>query len=196
VAAALEAVEFVVKSTRTWSGKYSLTQLLSHSRYCKTSDPRDRIYSFLGLANQNYGIVPDYFNENTTVEVFKVTKKFILFEDSLDFLTLAPGTRRTLTDGLPLWVPDGTSRETPELSNFRNLTGRISLRVAEAQKPTHPSRILENKMTRVSRNHWVFSSISWSLNWILVEDPLRPTGPRLNAAHSNLQRGIWLQQHI
>ena len=106
---ATEVVKFVIKSKQDWSGPADLKTLLAHSRHCYTSDDRDRIYAFLGLAWPNYGIFPDYSETNTIIEVLvESTKRIILFEDKLDVLSHATAARGPLTKHLPSWVPDWT----------------------------------------------------------------------------------------
>ncbi|OAL46937.1 hypothetical protein IQ07DRAFT_658331 [Pyrenochaeta sp. DS3sAY3a] len=57
---AIEKGEFMLRNKVDWSGSMDLKELLNHSRYCDCSDPRDRVFAFLGLANLHYGILPDY----------------------------------------------------------------------------------------------------------------------------------------
>lgn len=104
-------------------GKQSLRRLtdlkavLRHSRNCLSSDPRDRIYAFLGLADKAYAIVPDYTAANTVVhELVNTAQKIIAHEQSLDILYSASLGRQSLGSFLPTWVPDWTS--TPRQCNL------------------------------------------------------------------------------
>lgn len=84
---------------------------LQHSRSCKASDPRDRVYAFVGLADKHYGIVPDYTNGNTVVHVMiDAAQKIIQHEDSLAILQYTGQGREHLGHFLPSWVPDWSSR--------------------------------------------------------------------------------------
>ena len=47
----------------------SLEDLLTQTRRCKCTDPRDRVYALLGLLDQKYDIVPDY--EKPVAEVYQ-----------------------------------------------------------------------------------------------------------------------------
>jgi hypothetical protein len=47
----------------------SFEDLLTQTRRCKCTDPRDRIYALLGLLDQKYDIVPDY--EKPIAEVYQ-----------------------------------------------------------------------------------------------------------------------------
>jgi hypothetical protein len=88
-----------------------LKELLRHARNCHSSDPRDRVYAFLGLAHQQYGIVPNYSWANDAVKVFVDTcKKIIEFDCDLSILEHAALARKDLGCFLPSWVPDWTSR--------------------------------------------------------------------------------------
>jgi hypothetical protein len=93
-------------------GKQSdLKRLLSQSRNCLASDPRDRVYAFLGLAHQGYAISPVYSAEYTIIHVLLETAKQILvYEGNLDLLEYVNHGRANLGHLLPSWVPDWTSK--------------------------------------------------------------------------------------
>jgi hypothetical protein len=52
----------MLEQHQSWENEeqIELRPLLTHARNCKSSDPRDRIYAFLGLANPEYNIIPSY----------------------------------------------------------------------------------------------------------------------------------------
>ncbi|PMD26940.1 hypothetical protein NA56DRAFT_698183 [Hyaloscypha hepaticicola] len=86
---------------------FGLKELLQHSRECRASDPRDKIYAFLGLADQGYSIIPKYTWENTIVHVLIHTAhRIITFEGNLDILEHVSEGREKLGTLLPSWVPD------------------------------------------------------------------------------------------
>jgi hypothetical protein len=86
---------------------------LRHSRNCDASDPRDRIFAFLGLADPAYGIVPNYDTEFTIVHaLIQTATKIIEYEKTLDILQDVHCGRETVGFMLPTWVPDWTSRPT------------------------------------------------------------------------------------
>jgi len=78
------------------------------------TDPRDRIYGLLGLANDSaeLDIVADYSPEVTTDLVFaKATRALIKHQSNLDVLGLSQFPKnlpnhKELVDLLPSWVPD------------------------------------------------------------------------------------------
>jgi hypothetical protein len=110
---ARRAVTLVVDSKKNQRGPTNLGILLQHSRNCRSSDSRDRIYAFLGLAHEEYGIVPNYSQENTIVHVLiETAKRIILKEDSLEILRHVNAGRTELGAFLPSWVPDWMSPET------------------------------------------------------------------------------------
>jgi hypothetical protein len=87
--------------------------LLQHSRNCAASDPRDRIYAFIGLAHSSYAIIPDYTHRNTIEKVLIETAKAIIRHDAcLRILQHVNRGRANLGCRLPSWVPDWTSKET------------------------------------------------------------------------------------
>ena len=88
-----------------------LKELLRHARNCHSSDPRDRVYAFLGLAHPEYEIAPSYSWANNAVKVFIDTcQKIIEFDYNLSVLEHAALARNDLGCFLPSWVPDWTSR--------------------------------------------------------------------------------------
>lgn len=116
---AMKAVEFMITRKRFWSrtstGSEDLKKLLRSSRHCVSSDPRDMVFAFLGLADPHYAILIDYSTENGIVDVLiETTKRIILFEDSLDVLAHT-ALCRGLNNSLPSWVPDWTCRDAPDL---------------------------------------------------------------------------------
>lgn len=86
-----------------------LVRLLLHTRYCRASDRRDKIYSVLGLVNSGYGIMPDYSPENDVPKLLvETTRRIIAFEDSLSILSNLDSPQGILKDRgqLPSWVID------------------------------------------------------------------------------------------
>ena len=90
----------------------SLTLLLSSMRRFKATDPRDKIYSLLGLiSSKNDGdshanaISPDYSSSVGTV-FCQVTKSLIEQESSLALLSTVEDASLRVTLNLPSWVPD------------------------------------------------------------------------------------------
>ncbi len=94
----------------------SLTLLLSSMRRFKATDPRDKIYSLLGLVRSNkdqesHGKVddnlirPDYFSSVDTI-FRQVTKSLIKQESSLALLSTVEDASLRVTLNLPSWVPD------------------------------------------------------------------------------------------
>ena len=103
----LASVKFMVTSKLKWSGLADLKCLLAHSRYCKASDDRDRVYAFLGLPDPGYRISPDYCDENwITHGLIDMTKNIILFEDSLEVFCHAGASQRERYRSLPSWLVD------------------------------------------------------------------------------------------
>ena len=94
----------------------SLTLLLSSMRRFQATDPRDKIYSLLGLsrdkkdpkphckANENV-IRPDYSLSVETV-FRQITKSLIKQESSLALLSTVEDASLSVTLNLPSWVPD------------------------------------------------------------------------------------------
>ena len=94
----------------------SLTLLLSSMRRFKATDPRDKIYSLLGLARNkkdpephgkvnNNVIRPDYSSSVDTI-FRQVTKSLIKHESSVTLLSTVEDASLRVTLNLPSWVPD------------------------------------------------------------------------------------------
>lgn len=88
--------------------KRNLLFLLGHLGHCEASNPRDKVYGILGLANESHqeaeleAIVPDY--EKSVVEVYsELVKTLVLNTGRLDILRFCTRLRRM--DGLPSWAP-------------------------------------------------------------------------------------------
>lgn len=100
-------------SVREVKSQLPFTMLLQKHRFSKSTDPRDKVYAFLGLASSTMApfrtnptaITPDY---NMTVQqVYLETAKALLTTyRNLSVLSHIedPSVRRT--PGLPSWVPD------------------------------------------------------------------------------------------
>ncbi|RSM12359.1 hypothetical protein CEP52_002546 [Fusarium oligoseptatum] len=77
----------------------------------RATDPRDKVYAFLGLAEelgQRGKLHPAY--EKPIAEAFRDVIKFMLqSSNSLNALTLKEDPQRTKTPGLESWVPDFNS---------------------------------------------------------------------------------------
>ncbi|KLU90125.1 hypothetical protein MAPG_09091 [Magnaporthiopsis poae ATCC 64411] len=84
-----------------------LKALLEHSRGCRSSDPRDRIYAFLPLTGHIYGIEVDYTPQNTIENLLIHTAvRVILTEERLDILSHLEPDARSADSPLPTWVPE------------------------------------------------------------------------------------------
>lgn len=94
----------------------SLTLLLSSMRRFKATDPRDKIYSLLGLLRdkkdpESHGKVdnnvvgPDYFSSVDTI-FRQVTKSLIKHDSSLALLSTVEDASLRVRLDLPSWVPD------------------------------------------------------------------------------------------
>lgn len=87
--------------------EYSFLDLLSHGALLSCSDPRDRVYAFLGhpLASDDDKrliVAPDY--EKHCNNVFLDLSKKLLRLVGLDALTTVEQTEQTLSEAFPSWV--------------------------------------------------------------------------------------------
>jgi len=102
-----------------------LSYLLHHARNTETSQPKDRFYALLGLADPRYEIPINYnssYSMNTVLS--DVARAIIIHEDAgLDILSQAGAAayNRRLPQGsdhLPTWVPDWDIKENSERGWF------------------------------------------------------------------------------
>ncbi|KIV86717.1 hypothetical protein PV11_02313 [Exophiala sideris] len=88
-----------------------LSEVLNLSRTLKCTDPRDHVYSILGLVGSDHGIQTDYRRSNSTKNVFaEATRAIIEHERCLD--VIAGGSEHDMYTSpfhLPSWVPDFAS---------------------------------------------------------------------------------------
>jgi hypothetical protein len=107
-----------LRMARIWklrmSGEETDFSLLTYSFWSsKTSDPKDKIFSMLGLDNGiAIRIAPDYRDSIQTVYT-KATQESLLSGNAFGILSLAGIGNHRVLDNLPSWVPDFSSTETP-----------------------------------------------------------------------------------
>ena len=107
----LECTQFMVSIKIAWSGSLDLKRLLMHSRSCKSSNDRDRVYAFVGIGDKNYRIEPDY--SKTPEEILiETTKNIIKVEDSLEVLIHTSTPSQSNLHRLPSWTVDWRLRPT------------------------------------------------------------------------------------
>jgi hypothetical protein len=87
---------------------FLLNELIFHGRQRKCTDPRDRVYSLLGLIGgreRKLGIEPDY--TKTPGQVYKdVITSYLKNLNRLDPISCCEGPDDVTTRGIPSWVPD------------------------------------------------------------------------------------------
>jgi len=89
---------------------------LRYSRTCISTDPRDRVYAFVSLADPSYKISADYSSreneeEDDTAKILVSTARAIVMCEGLALLSEVWRGRERLGLKLPTWVVDWTSRE-------------------------------------------------------------------------------------
>jgi hypothetical protein len=101
-----------------------LTDMLFHTRSCKSTDPRDKVFAVLGLVDPAiYRVKPDY--RITLDQAYKIAARSIITKaQSLDILAASQNPERR--EGLPSWAPNlnsewkarplkTTSRNSPDI---------------------------------------------------------------------------------
>ncbi|QGI68192.1 hypothetical protein CEK26_012151 [Fusarium fujikuroi] len=94
-------------------------KLALDARHSKATDPRDKVFSQLGLAHPGYNIMPNYSRSNDISRVLIDTAiKIILFEGDLNIFLYALQLVKAPSCQLPSWVPDWTSATVSAISVF------------------------------------------------------------------------------
>lgn len=87
----------------------TLLSTLHSFRQLDASDPRDKVFAFLSLAQEKFGIIPNY--HATVQDVFvEATKAILEKTHSLEILSHMEDLTETVTPHLPRWVPDFSAR--------------------------------------------------------------------------------------
>ncbi|KAF1831038.1 hypothetical protein BDW02DRAFT_572447 [Decorospora gaudefroyi] len=91
----------------------SFRKLLDKHRFSKSSDPRDKVYAFLGLANRNmspFRTQPDALLADYNLDVqeiyTEVTRLLMSTYKNLSWLSHVEDLSQRKIRGLPSWVPD------------------------------------------------------------------------------------------
>jgi len=142
ISTARSLVKYVVNNKRAWSGPTELSQLMKHARNCHTSQLKDKVYAFIGLAHAHYGITANYTGSYLINAVLtEAARAIITCEKRLDILSDA-GTgagKRRLTAGndpLPSWVPDWTTAEDDDYKRMIHAIGLpTDCRATQATEP-------------------------------------------------------------
>ncbi|KAH9203545.1 hypothetical protein DL95DRAFT_502736 [Leptodontidium sp. 2 PMI_412] len=89
-----------------------LLSILSNFRDLEATDPRDKIFAFLNLAEDNLGLAPDYYANARDVftEAAKAMIRKRLGLARLPVLSHVQDASDTRIQGLPSWVPDFSAR--------------------------------------------------------------------------------------
>jgi hypothetical protein len=110
---AIDRMRLMIKSRASFCGSMDLKKLLQHSRNCNTSNPRDRIFAFVGLADSAYDIIPNYSHTIDRV-LTDATINIIKTECSLEVLWHAVVSQPRRNCNLPSWVVDWICEEDPD----------------------------------------------------------------------------------
>ncbi|UPL00616.1 hypothetical protein LCI18_011550 [Fusarium solani-melongenae] len=132
----------------------ALSQILFMFQELKASDPRDKVYSLLALAEESGQVgtlVPDY--RKFVAGVFQDTMQFLLqSSSSLNDLSKKEDPRETKTANLPSWVPDFTSNRTASPRTFSGLSPwSAGEHLGKTHMVFHPGAVLEVRALCIGR---------------------------------------------
>ncbi|KAK5129059.1 hypothetical protein LTR85_000392 [Meristemomyces frigidus] len=117
---------------------------MRHGRNCQSSDPRDKVYAFLGLADPSYAVAVDYSTASTVNAVLTgVAAAIVRVEKRLDILAIAMDDKGIYPtrDHLLTWVPNWSRPENPnsEYKQFlRGIQFPMKDKVCRASKDRDP----------------------------------------------------------
>lgn len=124
--------EFGIPGIRFHRKPLRLLAVISQFRNLGSTDPRDKIFAFLNLAEDGLGLVPDYSSDVRTV-FRKAAEAMMRKTRGLAVLSHVQEPSETRVEGLPSWVPDFSARlgRTPldqggNEDNFQAGTGPFS----------------------------------------------------------------------
>jgi hypothetical protein len=80
-----------------------LRVLLVQMRWCKATDPRDKVYGLLGLATRTGSLVADYSKDVSTVYM-ETARALIAEHETLEILSIEKCSTSVID--LPSWAPD------------------------------------------------------------------------------------------
>ncbi|KAL6904391.1 heterokaryon incompatibility domain-containing protein [Trichoderma evansii] len=103
----LNAQEFFLDDFGKWqqNGGFDLETIMLHARTCKVSDPRDKVYAFLGITSPRYKLLADYSNDATVADAYiRAAAAHISYHQNLNMLSFAD--EKPAGSTLPSWTPD------------------------------------------------------------------------------------------
>jgi hypothetical protein len=116
-------VSYFVKSKVEWTGAHDLRSILERATYFSSTDPRDLVYAFVGLAKPSETICLDYSKENNICHILTAAAERLLASEHkltiLDDALIRGRSRECMR--LPSWVPDYTSPITTKSEIIKEL---------------------------------------------------------------------------
>ncbi|KAI9859473.1 MAG: hypothetical protein M1813_006615 [Trichoglossum hirsutum] len=118
---------FDVRLVRVDPTPQSVISLLQKFRLCDASEPKDKVYSLLGLAHNPASaqiseiIKPDYDKSDKQVYI-EMAWNLIRSETIWQFCLRCRGQRYTNIHGLPSWVPDFSAKPPSQLDIIENVS--------------------------------------------------------------------------
>jgi len=148
---AFQAAWVRIRMLHLYRGKFTMS-LLALMAYCgnsNASDPRDRIYSMLGLATDGFMIGPPTYQHDFQRVYVNLVKTYIQHYNNLDIICFAGlfnqhAIEPTHSAILPTWLPDWRVITMPSVMPLMVSQSSIAhvgnLRAPNAIKPTGPTR--------------------------------------------------------
>jgi len=108
------------------AGECTLLGLLLRHRHCGATDPKDKVYAFLGLtetsAKPQAEVKVDYTQDHRTIFT-SVARTIILHDKNLDILSLPALRQGPGIEALPSWVPDWSVPTEGQAKKLRQILG-------------------------------------------------------------------------
>jgi len=111
---------------RAASTSLNILAFLENHRVAQATEPRDKIYAFLGIhdelaGDRAHGILPNYLSPVREVYI-DAAMRIIQHANSLDVLGMA-GHRDNAIDKLPSWVPDWSTSDLTSALSYKTIDG-------------------------------------------------------------------------
>ena len=105
----------------------NILALLENHRVAQATEPRDKIYAFLGIYDElaedrAHGIVLNYLSPVREVYV-DAAMKLIRYSKNLDILGIAGQRATGMDDELPSWVPDWSTTDLTSALSYKAIDG-------------------------------------------------------------------------
>ena len=144
------------RQTLAIKGEIEFETMLIHARNCESSNPRDKVYSILGLTgNAANDIVVDYYSPVSAVAI-QAFRKQVSQSKSLDALIWSQNPGRQ--ESIPSWAPDLCSPFSIQPTRLKGKTSSLYAAAGHVQRKERYA-FLEDGITLSVQGATIFDSV-------------------------------------